>query len=138
MKRKVVHTDRVPAGRARISQAIIHGDVVYVSGMVARVPATGKVPPGGAGPQTRQVLKNVESVLKAAGSDMRHVLKMSCFLSDMDDFPAFNTEWETFFPKEPPARICVQARLGPSFVVEIDAIAALPPRRSTKTKKSAR
>jgi len=138
MKRKVVHTDRVPPGRARISQGIVHGDVVYVSGMVGRTPATGKVPPGGAGPQTVQVLKNVESVLKAAGSGMQHVLKMSCFLSDMADFQAFNTEWEKFFPKEPPARICVQARLGPSFVVEIDAIAALPPKRPAKAKKKAR
>ncbi len=126
MKPVPVSTDRVPPGRARISQATICGQFVFVSGMVARDPSTGRTVEGGAAEQTRQVLENIKSVLEAAGTSMDHVAKTSCFLSDMDEFVAFNAVWESYFPQDPPARICVQARLGPGFLVEIEAIATLP------------
>lgn len=125
MKPRAVHTDRVPPGRARISQAMVHGDTVYVSGMVGRDPATGKVVPGGTVEQTRQVMENIKSVVEAAGSSMQHVIKTSCFISDFNEFEKFNAVWESYFPENPPARICVETRLGPGFVIEIEAIAAL-------------
>jgi 2-iminobutanoate/2-iminopropanoate deaminase len=125
VKPRVVHTDRVPPGRARISQAVVHGDTVYVSGMVARDPATGKTVPGGIAEQTRQVLENIKSVVNAAGSSMSHVVKTSCFIGNFDDFEKFNAVWESYFPEDPPARICVETRLGPGFLIEIEAIAAL-------------
>ena len=140
MARKIIHTDRVPPGRARISQAVALGDLVFVSGIVARDPATGMVPPGGVGAQTRRILLNMQAILEKAGTDLSQVLKTSCYLSDMDDFGQFNVEWEKFFPKDPPARICVQARLGADFAVEIDAVAALAKRkrRSRTARKRSR
>lgn len=127
MKPKIVHTDRVPPGRARISQAVIFGNLVFVSGMVAREPATGKTVAGGVAEQTRQVLQNIESILLAAGTTREYVLKTDVHLTDMNEFQAFNRVWEEFFPSNPPARICTQAgALGPTFLVEIDAVAGLP------------
>lgn len=139
MKPRVVHTDRVPPGRARISQAKAFGDVVYVSGIVARDPKTGKTTAGGVAKQTRQILENMSAILEAAGTSMPFVLKMHCYLSDFDRFEDFNRVWESFFPVDPPARICTQAgRLGPGFEVEIDAIAAMPPRRAARAPRRKR
>ena len=127
MKPRVVHTSRVPAGRDRISQAMVFGDLVFVSGMVARDPETGTTVPGGLAEQTRQVLKNITAVLEAAGTSREYVLKTDVHLVDIGQFDLFNRVWEEFFPENPPARICTQAgALGPSFLVEIDAIAGLP------------
>jgi 2-iminobutanoate/2-iminopropanoate deaminase len=127
MTRHVVHTEKVPPGRARISQAVVFGNLVFVSGMVGRTPETGKVVPGGVAEQTRQTLENIRAVLEAAGSSLAHVLKTDCHLARMDDFDGFNAVWESYFPEHPPARICTQAgALGPGFVVEIDAVAGLP------------
>lgn len=130
MKPRVVHTDRVPPGRARISQAVVFGNLVFVSGIVAREPSTGKPTTGGVAAQTERILEGIRAILEAAGTSLPYVLKMTCYLKDMDEFHAFNRVWESWFPENPPARICVQAgRLGPDFEVEIDAIAGLPPRR---------
>jgi 2-iminobutanoate/2-iminopropanoate deaminase len=127
MKPRIVNTDRVPPGRARISQAVVFGDLVFVSGMVARDPATGKTVAGGLAEQTKQVLDNIDAVLTAAGTSRDYVLKTDVHLVDMAEFAAFNRVWEDFFPTNPPARICTQAgALGPSFLVEIDAVAGLP------------
>ena len=126
MKRKVYNSDKVPAGRARISHAVASGDLVFVSGMVGRqpgaTPGSATVPQGTAA-QTRATMENIKAVLEASGSSMEHVLKMNCFLTNIDNFNEFNTVWESYFPKEPPARFCVQVRLGPGFEVEIDAVA---------------
>ena len=130
MKPKCVHTDKVPPGRAKISQAVVFGNLCFVSGMVARDPATGKTVVGGLAEQTRQVLKNIDEVLKAAGTSREYVLKTDVHLTDMSQFTEFNREWEAFFPNNPPARICTQAgALGPTFLVEIDAVAGMPDKR---------
>jgi 2-iminobutanoate/2-iminopropanoate deaminase len=127
MKPKVVHTARVPAGRARISQAKVFGNLVFVSGMVARDPQTGTTVPGGLAEQTRQVLENITAVLEAAGTSREYVLKTDVHLTDFSQFDLFNRVWEEYFPVEPPARICTQAgALGPGFLIEIDAVAGLP------------
>lgn len=129
MKPVSVHTDRVPPGRARIAQAKVFGDLVFVSGMVARSADAGGAVPEGLAAQTLQVLKNIEAVLQAAGTGREYVLKTDVHLVDMSQFQDFNRVWEEFFPKDPPARICTQAgALGPGFLIEIDAIAGLPPK----------
>jgi len=123
----VISVDRSSDLQARISQAIIFGDVVYVSGIVARDATTGAVTAGGVARQTERVLECIKAILEAAGTSLPYVLKMTCYLRDHDEFDAFNRVWERWFPENPPARICVQAgRLGPGFDVEIDAIAGLP------------
>jgi len=112
----------LPRMRARISHAVVFGDTVTVSGMVGRDPVTGNALTGVAA-QTRQVLDYLGLVLAEAGSGFDCVAKTGCFLRSMADFDAFNAVWESYFPDNPPARICVQAELGPGFDVEIDAIA---------------
>jgi 2-iminobutanoate/2-iminopropanoate deaminase len=127
MKPRIIHTKAVPPGRARISQAVAFGNLVFVSGVVARDPSTGKTVTGGVAAQTRQVLEAIQAILQSAGTTLENVLKTDCYLQDMDQFDAFNRVWEDFFPVNPPARICVQAgRLGPGFEVEITAVAAMP------------
>jgi 2-iminobutanoate/2-iminopropanoate deaminase len=127
VKPKHIHTDRVPPGRAKISQAVAFGNLLFVSGMVARDPVTGTTVRGGLAEQTRQVLQNIDAVLQAAGTNREYVLKTDVHLADMTQFEVFNREWEAFFPTNPPARICTQAgALGPSFLIEIDAVAGLP------------
>jgi 2-iminobutanoate/2-iminopropanoate deaminase len=104
----------------------VFGDLVFVSGIVARDTATGAVTNGGVAAQTRRVLECIRDILEAAGTSLTYVLKMTCYLRDLDDFDAFNQVWQEWFPKDPPARICVQAgRLGEGFEVEIDAVAGL-------------
>lgn len=127
MKPRPIRTDRVPPGRARISQAVIWGNLVFVSGIVAREPSTGQPTTGGMAAQTNRVLENIRAILETAGTSLAYVLKTTCYISDMDEFSEFNRVWEEWFPENPPARICVQAgRLGPGFDVEIDAVAGLP------------
>ena len=133
MKPVTVNTDRVPPGRARISHAVAWGDLLFVSGMVARDPKTGTTVVGGLAEQTRQVLENITVVLEAAGTSREYVLKTDVHLVDMSQFELFNRVWEEFFPVNPPARICTQAgALGPTFLIEIDAIAGLPARADAK------
>lgn len=119
---KHIFLPELPKMRARISHAVVFGDTVMVSGMVGRDPDTGKALVGVAA-QTRQVLEFIRMVLEAAGSNMDCVAKTGCFLRRFEDFEAFNAVWESYFPQNPPARICVQAELGPGFDVEIDAVA---------------
>jgi len=127
---RVVNCDAIPPGRARISHAKVANGLIYVSGLVARDPKTGAPVPGVAA-QTRLILENIKLVVETAGSSMEHVMKTGCFLSDMGTFDEFNPVWESFFPRNPPARICVQAKLGPGFEVEIDAVAVMPEGVST-------
>jgi len=106
---------------------MVFGNLVFVSGMVAREPATGTTIPGGLAEQTRQVLENITAVLEAAGTTREYVLKTDVHLVDIGQFELFNKVWEEFFPVNPPARICTQAAaLGPGFLIEIDAVAGLP------------
>jgi 2-iminobutanoate/2-iminopropanoate deaminase len=127
MDPRIIHSKKVPPGRARISQAVEYNGIVYVSGIVARDPETGKTVTGGVAAQTKQILDSIKVILEEAGTTADRVIKSEIFLQDMDQFGAFNKVWEDFFPVNPPARICIQAgRLGPGFEVEITAIAAMP------------
>jgi 2-iminobutanoate/2-iminopropanoate deaminase len=131
MNPRIIHTKKVAPGRARISQAVEFAGIVYVSGIVARDPATGKTVTGGIAAQTKQVLTSIKDILEEAGTTVDRVIKTEVFLQDMDQFGAFNKVWENFFPVNPPARICIQAgKLGPGFEVEITAIAAMPSSRA--------
>jgi 2-iminobutanoate/2-iminopropanoate deaminase len=126
LKPRFIFIDAFPPMRARISHAAVFGNMVFVSGLVARDPITGKPVAGGPENQTRQIMENLKMVLKEAGTSLEYVLKCGCFLRDISYFDAFNPVWESYFPGDPPARICVQAALGSGFDVEIDAIAGIP------------
>jgi 2-iminobutanoate/2-iminopropanoate deaminase len=100
---------------------------------------TGKVVAGGIREQTRQTLENVEAILRAAGTSLAHAVECLCLLHDIGDFAAFNEVYKGFFPKDPPARTTVQAVLPRSgLLVEIRAVAAMPPRPAARAAKTAR
>jgi 2-iminobutanoate/2-iminopropanoate deaminase len=130
MRRTVISTDQGPRTGLPYSQAIRHGDLVYVAGQVALDPATGRVVEGDVRAQTRQVLENIAAILRAAGTSLAHAVECVCFLRDAGDFTAFNEAYREFFPADPPARTTVQAVLArPDLLVEIRAMAAMPPAR---------
>lgn len=113
----------MPAGP--FSQAYRHNGIVYVAGQVAYDGATGKPMLGDIKEQTRQTLRNLEAVLKASGSSLDRVMKLTCILPNFPvDYIGFNEAFKEFF-KGPtyPARTTLQAGLLGGFVVEIEAIA---------------
>jgi 2-iminobutanoate/2-iminopropanoate deaminase len=113
-----------PAGP--YSQAIVAGDLIFVSGQVPREPLTGLVPDG-IEAQTRLALKNVETILQAAGASMDDVVKVTAHLVDLALFDAFNRTYLEFFREPFPARTTVGSQLR-GVLVEVDAIAVFSTR----------
>jgi 2-iminobutanoate/2-iminopropanoate deaminase len=121
-----ISTSEAYESSAPLSQAIRHGDTVYVSGNVPVDPDTGDLVEGGVGPQTRQVLENVEAILDAAGTSMDNVIRAGVFMTDMDAFGEMNEVYEEFMSEPYPARTAVRAEMAnPDILVEIDVIAAV-------------
>ncbi len=120
---KTVHTDTAPAAIGPYSQAVVTGDLVFTSGQIPINPATGNVEAVGIEAQTRQVMKNLGEVLKAAGSSFERAVKTTCFLADIGDFAAFNAVYAEFFTSNP-ARSCVAVKdLPKGVLVEVEVIA---------------
>lgn len=125
---RTVSTPDAPAAIGPYSQAVVANGLVFCSGQIALDPVTGQlVGQGDVAAQTRQVLANLEAVLRAAGASMDRVVKCTVFLKSMDDFATMNAVYAEAFGAARPARAAVQvARLPRDVDVEIDAIAALP------------
>jgi len=111
---------RLHAG-PRMSQAVVHGDTIYVAGQVADQ-AKGK----GVGEQTRDILAIIERLLAEAGSDKTRILSATVYLADISNFAEMNAVWDDWVAAgHPPARATVEAKLAaPDFRVEIACIAA--------------
>ncbi len=125
MAKQVVLTSTAPAPVGPYSQAIRAGNLIFVSGQLPIDPATGAMPDSIAD-QTRNVLRNVEAVLAAAGASLADVVKTTVFMTDLAEFPAMNQVFATFFTDKPPARATVEvAHLPKGARVEIDAIAVV-------------
>ena len=119
----VIATDKAPAAIGPYSQAIEVNGMVYTSGIIPVVPATGEIPEGSV-EQAKQALTNLSNLLKAAGTDMDKVVKTTVFIKEMNDFAAINDVYKTFFTADFPARSCVEvARLPKDVMLEIEAIA---------------
>ena len=124
-KLQKIQTDKAPAAIGPYSQGIVCGDLLYTSGQIAIVAATGELLSGDIAAEAALVCENVGAVLAAAGADFTDVIKTTCFLADMADFAAFNTVYEHYFT-EKPARSLVAVRELPRGVrCEIEAIARL-------------
>jgi len=105
---------------------VVDGKMVYTAGQVAIDPATNQLVQGDIKVQTRQVLKNVEAILKASGTSMKSVVKTTVFLKDFNDFTAMNEVYAEFFTESAPARSTVEvARLPRDMKVEIEAVAVI-------------
>ncbi len=124
--RRVVSTDRAPAAIGPYSQATVYKDLVFCSGQIPLDPATGQLVQGSVADEVRQVMRNLDAVLRAAGSSLDRVLRTTIYLTDLGDFATVNEVYAGFFGGEPPARSTVQvAALPRGARVEIDVIAAL-------------
>jgi len=124
MEKQVVNTDRAPAAIGPYSQALKVGEMVFVSGQIPIDPATGDIVQGDIKAQTRQVLTNLNAVLKAAGSSLEEAVKTTVYITNMDEFAQVNEVYSEFFKDQPPARACVEvSRLPKGVAIEIDAIA---------------
>jgi 2-iminobutanoate/2-iminopropanoate deaminase len=121
---KVITASNAPAALGPYSHAILAGDTLYTSGQVPLVPETGKIAGDTIEEQAVQVLKNIESVLKAAHMDFSNVVKTTVFLTDLTDFAAMNAIYGEKFPQNPPARSCVQvAKLPAGAKMEMEVVA---------------
>ena len=122
---KVVSTEKAPAAIGPYSQAMVSNGVVYTSGQIAIDPAVGDVTATTIEGQAEQVMKNIGAILNEAGTDYCSVVKTTCFLSDMNDFAAFNEVYAKYFT-EKPARSCVAVKTLPKNVLcEVEVIAVV-------------
>src|SRR3972149_7382951 len=124
MEKSVISTNNAPAAIGPYSQAIKVGNLVFISGQIPIIPATGEILGGDIKLQTRQALENLKHILEAAGSSLDNVVKTTVFMKDLNDYTAINDVYKEFFTTKPPARAAVQAaRLPRDVGVEIEAIA---------------
>lgn len=118
-----ISTDKSPAAIGPYSQALVSGNLVFVSGQIPINPKTGEMADT-IEEQARQSLTNVKNILTEAGLTMANVIKTSVFLSDLNDFAKVNEVYATFFSEPYPARSCVQVAAIPKGAkVEIECIA---------------
>ena len=121
--REIITTDSAPAAIGPYSQAVRYGDLLFVSGQISLDPETGTIVGGDIEVQTKRVLDNLKAIIEAGEMELRHVLKCSCFLKDMEDFAKFNSIYNTYFEDVLPARETVEvSRLPKDVLVEISAI----------------
>jgi len=121
-----ISTPNAPKPSGHYSQAIVHNNIVYVSGQLPIDPKTGEKRVGSIEEQTEQVLKNLSEILQAAGCNLNQVLKTTVYISDIELWDRVNTVYSKFFGEHRPARAVVPTRnLHFGFQIEIEAIAAL-------------
>ncbi|CAN1149400.1 Reactive Intermediate Deaminase A, chloroplastic [Linum perenne] len=126
-KKEAVKTENAPAALGPYSQAIKVNNLLFVSGVLGLIPATGKFVSENVEDQTEQVLKNMGEILKAGGGDYSSVVKTTIMLADLADFKKVNEIYAKYFPAPFPARSTYQvAALPLNARIEIECIAELP------------
>lgn len=127
--RRSITTGRAPQAIGPYSQAILSGDLLFLSGQIPLDPTTGELVQGGIEQEVARVLENIAAVLEASGAGFADVLRTTVFLVDLADFQAMNTVYARVFGDARPARSTVQvAALPRGARVEIDVIARVPER----------
>jgi len=122
----IINTLHAPAPIGPYSQAVIAGNLLFVSGQIALNPNTGELVTGDIPSETKLVMENLKAILTAAGTDFTSVVKTTIFLKDMGNFATVNEIYGSYFSSDFPARETVQAAALPKGVnVEISVIAAL-------------
>ena len=125
-KKEIISTDKITAGNAPLSQAVRHGNVVYIQGCTGRHPTDNKV---GADikEQTRYALQRISVILEAAGSSLDQVMTNTCYVTNREDLAGFNEVYAEFFPSDHPARTTVIVNFGAADnLVEVTSTAAVP------------
>jgi 2-iminobutanoate/2-iminopropanoate deaminase len=119
-----IATHDAPAAIGPYSQAIVAGDLLFLSGQIPLDPATGQIVPGDVVAQTDRVMRNLRAILEAAGCSLADVVRTTIYLLDLAQFAAVNESYGRFFEPPYPARATVQvAALPRGAQVEIDAVA---------------
>lgn len=127
MSKKIpLHPADAPTPAGPYTPGISAGGFVFVSGQSPMKPGSREVVEGDIRVQTRQVLQNIESILKAGGCTLADVVKVTAHLADIADFEGYNDVYRETFPEPFPARTTVQSVLPGDFSVEIDVIALQP------------
>jgi 2-iminobutanoate/2-iminopropanoate deaminase len=123
--KKIINTPNAPAPIGPYNQAVMTGDMLFISGQVALIPGTGELANTDITEETNQVMKNLKAILTEAGMEFSHVVKTTIFLSDMNLFGAVNEIYGSYFTSEYPARETVAVKGLPKNVnVEISMIAS--------------
>jgi len=122
--KKIVQTSKAPAAIGPYSQAVIMNNMLFVSGQIPVNPDSGEITGNTVAEQTKQVLINLEAILREAGFEKSEVVKTTCYLRDMGKFVEMNEVYAGFFSADPPARAAVEvSRLPKDVLIEIEAIA---------------
>ena len=122
MKKQIIHTSSAPAALGPYSQAVRVGDTIYISGQTPLDPSTMELVGGDIQAQARQVFENLSAIAKAAESELSHAVKLTIYLTDLDNFQSVNKVMRNYFEEPYPARVTVGvASLPKAAAVEIDA-----------------
>ena len=124
--KKQVNTSSAPAAIGPYSQGVIAGNLLFISGQIPINPADGSLVSDSLESQANQVFKNLRAIIQEAGTSFEHVLKLTIYLTDLENFAAVNKVMENYFNEPYPARATVEvSRLPKDVEVEIDAIVEL-------------
>ena len=122
---KTIYTEKAPAAVGPYSQAVVINGLVYTSGQIALDPTTGELVGTTIDEQAEHVMKNLVAILEAAGTKPENAVKTLCFLTDINDFAAFNAVYARYFT-EKPARSCVGIQSLPKGAIcEVEVIATV-------------
>lgn len=123
MAREIIHTEQAPQAIGTYSQAVKIDNTVYLSGQIPLVPDTMELVEGDIAGQIRRVFDNLRAVAQAAGGDLKHVVKLNVFLTDLGNFPTVNEIMADYFSQPYPARAAIGvAALPKGAAVEMDAV----------------
>ncbi|MGN0267769.1 MAG: RidA family protein [Lachnospiraceae bacterium] len=120
-----INSPHAPAAIGPYCQAMVLDDILFTSGQIPVDPETGEIAGDTITSQAEQVMKNLDAVLKEAGTEFAKVVKTTCFISDMNNFTAFNEVYAQYFTNNP-ARSCIAVKTLPKNVLcEVEVIASL-------------
>ena len=126
MSRKTIHTDSAPAAVGTYSQAVRAGDLVFISGQIPFVPATMEIVEGDFAARARQVFENLKAIAEASGGSLNDAVKLTIFLTDLDNFATVNEVMADYFSEPYPARAALGvAALPKGSDVEAEGVLAL-------------
>lgn len=126
MKLKMISTDKAPGAVGPYSQGVKGNNMVFTSGQLPIVPETGELLKGDIEKETKQCLDNVLAILEEGGATLEDIVKVTIYITNMDNFPLVNGIYEEYFNEHKPARCCVEvSKLPAGGDIEIEAIALL-------------
>ena len=126
MKKEIVKTDKAPQAIGTYSQAVKVDNTVYLSGQIPLIPETMELIEGGISDEIHQVFQNLRTVCQAAGGDLKDIVKLNVFLTDLTNFPTVNEIMAEYFSEPYPARAAIGVAALPKGVgVEMDAVMVL-------------